>query len=56
VNTALSDASGGDPKKLNEANKELDKASDLLDNGPDKTDEVIDHLKNAWKKALEANK
>jgi nitrous oxidase accessory protein NosD len=54
VDIALDDASGGDSKKLRDAQKELDKAEDELDRGH--FDAAIDHLKNAWKKALEANK
>jgi nitrous oxidase accessory protein NosD len=54
VDEALDDAAGGNSKKLAEAQKELDKADDDFDAG--KFDDAIAHLKNAWKKALEANK
>jgi hypothetical protein len=54
IDEALDDASGGDSKKLRDAQKELDKAEDELEKGH--FDASIAHLKNAWKKALEANK
>ena len=54
IDQALDDASGGDSKKLRDAQKELDKAEDELDKGH--FDAAIAHLKNAWKKAQEANK
>ena len=53
VEDAIED-SGGDPKKLRDAMKELDKAEDELNDGH--FDAAIAHLKNAWKKALDAGK
>ena len=50
--TAIDDAAGGDPKKLAEAEKEMDKATDEIAKGH--YDNAIDHYKNAWKKAQEA--
>jgi len=53
VEQAIDDA-GNDGKKRRDALKELDKSEDDLAAG--KFDAAIAHLKNAWKKALEANK
>jgi hypothetical protein len=52
--TAIDEAGSGDPKKLDEANKEMGKADDELTKGHE--DGAIDHYKNAWKKAMEALK
>jgi hypothetical protein len=51
---AIADASGGDPGKLAEANREVAKADSELAKG--KPGEAIDHYRRAWKKALEARR
>jgi hypothetical protein len=52
--TEINDATttGGDAKKLADAQKEMAKASDSLSKG--KYDDAIDHYKNAWHKAEES--
>ena len=50
INDALS--RGGDPKKIDEASKELAKGDEQLARG--KADGAIEHYKNAWKQASKA--
>jgi hypothetical protein len=52
---AVSDAiaASGDPHKIAEAQKELDKAGEQLARG--KFDDAIEHYKQAWHKAMEAS-
>ena len=52
--TAVAEADTGDAKKLDEANKKLDKAAEERAKG--NLDGAIEHYKNAWKKAMETLK
>ena len=52
ASTAISDAAGGNAKKIDKANEELGKGDARILDG--KFTDAIEHYRNAWKQAIEA--